>query len=55
MHCLLLMLIAVSPVFGQSSERSNNVSGIVVDTGGAVINDARVIIRRKGCGPEGRP
>ncbi len=52
MGCLLLMLIAVIPVFGQSIERSNNVSGIVVDTGGAVINDARVIIRRKGGGPE---
>ena len=44
---LSLMLLAVVAVFGQSPTRSFEVSGVVLDPNGAVIADARVILRRE--------
>jgi len=46
--CLALMLAAASEVPGQSPARSFEVSGVVLDPSGAVIADAKVILRRDG-------
>ena len=43
-----LMLLGMVAVFGQSPTRSFEVSGVVLDPSGAVIADARVILRREG-------
>ncbi len=45
---LALTLIAMAAVFGQSPTRSFEVSGVVLDPSGAVIADAKVILRREG-------
>jgi hypothetical protein len=46
--CLVLALYAATAVSGQSSPQSSQVSGVVLDPGGAVIIDAKVILRREG-------
>ncbi|MEK6325454.1 MAG: carboxypeptidase regulatory-like domain-containing protein [Acidobacteriota bacterium] len=46
--CLTLMLIAVISVLGQSPTRSFDVSGVVLDPSGALISDAKVVLRRVG-------
>lgn len=46
--CLALMFVAVTEVPGQSPARSFEVSGVVLDPSGAVIADAKVILRRDG-------
>ena len=47
---LLVMLVTAVSAFGQSPRMSFQVSGVVVDPGGAVIAEAAVIIRRKSGG-----
>jgi outer membrane receptor protein involved in Fe transport len=49
---LLLLLFGGTPAFGQGPDRSFQMSGVVVDQGGAVISEARIIIRPKGGGQE---
>jgi hypothetical protein len=44
----LLVLTAIGPAFGQNSQPSYHLSGVVVDPAGAVISDVKVVIRRKG-------
>ncbi len=46
--CLALMFVAVTEVPGQGPARSFEVSGVVLDPSGAVIADAKVILRRDG-------
>jgi len=46
--CLVLMLIAAIGVPGQSPPQSYEVSGVVIDPSGAVIGEAKVILRRDG-------
>ena len=49
MSCwLALMLFQVVGIFGQSPTRSFEISGVVRDPHGAVIADAKVILRRQG-------
>ena len=49
MSCYLaLMLLQVVGIFGQSPTRSFEISGVVRDPHGAVIADAKVILRRQG-------
>jgi hypothetical protein len=45
--CFALMLIAATAAAGQSPARSFEVSGVVLDPSGAVIADAKVILRRE--------
>ncbi len=47
---LAVMLLAMAVAFGQSPARPFEVSGVVLDTTGAVIADATVILRREGAG-----
>lgn len=48
MCSLMLALIAMAPAFGQSPARLFELSGVVLDSSGAVIAGAMVILRRDG-------
>src|SRR6266850_1906295 len=49
---LALILITAISVLGQSPARSFEISGILLDPSGAVIADAKVVLRRQGQRPE---
>src|SRR5262245_33445527 len=48
MGCLVLVLIAAAPGFGQTPTIPFEVSGVVLDPSGAVIAEAKVILRHEG-------
>src|SRR6185503_10248087 len=46
--CLALVFISVISGFGQNPAKSFELSGVLVDPSGAVIADAKVVLRREG-------
>ena len=46
--CLTLVFVSVISGFGQSPAKSFELSGVLVDPSGAVIADAKVVLRREG-------